>query len=106
MPARSRRLRTSVGPDMGFRDRFFTPGTAKAILSWRLLLGAVVGVGAGFLVNPIVGVVAGLAVYAGSVLVAMPKGAPTVRIDPFTLSEPWRQFVQQGQRSQRKLRDT
>ena len=25
---------------MGFRDRFWTPTTARAIVSWRLLLGA------------------------------------------------------------------
>ena len=36
-----------VAPDMAFRDRFFTPPTAKAILSWRILLGVAVGVGAG-----------------------------------------------------------
>ena len=40
---------------MGFRDRFFTPTTAKAILSWRILLGAVVGVAAGLLGVPVVG---------------------------------------------------
>mgnify|MGYP000864023731 CR=1 FL=1 len=91
---------------MAFRDRFFTPATAKAILSWRLLLGAVVGVAAGFLIHPVVGIVAGVGLYAASVLAAMPSGPPTVRIDPFTLSEPWRQFVQQGQRADRRLRDT
>lgn len=95
---------------MGFRDRFFTPATAKAILSWRLLLGAVVGVAVGFIVGGptgvIAGVVAGAAVYSGAVLAAMPRSTGSVRIDPFTLGEPWRQFVQQGQRAGRKLRDT
>jgi hypothetical protein len=95
---------------MGFRDRFFTPATAKAILSWRLLLGAVVGVGLGLLVGGaagvLAGVLAGVTVYGGSVLAAMPRTSDAVRIDPFTLSEPWRQFVQQGQRAGRKLRDT
>lgn len=95
---------------MGFRDRFFTPATAKAILSWRLLLGAVVGVAVGFVVGgpagAIAGVVAGAAVYGGAVLAAMPRSTGSVRIDPFTLGEPWRQFVQQGQRAGRKLRDT
>src|SRR3990170_284939 len=95
---------------MGFRDRFFTPATAKAILSWRLLLGAVVGVGLGLLIGGaagvIAGVVAGVAVYGGSVLAAMPRSTASVRIDPFTLSEPWRQLVQQSQRAGRKLRDT
>lgn len=91
---------------MGLRDRFFTPQTAKAILSWRLLLGAVVGVGVGWLAGPVLGVLAGVVVYAGSVLLAMPKPAQPMRIDPFTLGEPWRQFVQQGQRAGRRLRDT
>lgn len=91
---------------MGLRDRFFTPQTAKAILSWRLALGAVVGVALGFLAGPIVGVVAGVVVYAGSVFLAMPKPAEPARIDPFTLGEPWRQLVQQGQRAGRRLRDT
>jgi hypothetical protein len=99
---------------MGFRERFFTPATAKAILSWRLLLGALVGVGLGLLVGGpagavagvVAGVVAGAAVYGGSVLAAMPRPTAPARIDPFTLSEPWRQLVQQGERAGRKLRDT
>ena len=33
---------------MSFRDRFFTPATAKAILSWRILLGVGVAVGLAF----------------------------------------------------------
>lgn len=94
---------------MGFRDRFFTPRTAKAILSWRLLLGAAVGAGLGLLIGGgagiVAAVIAGLAVYGGAVLVAMPRPAALPRIDPFTLGEPWRQFVQQGQRAGRKLRD-
>ena len=91
---------------MGFRDRFFTPATAKAILSWRLLLGAVVGVAVGLLAGPVVGVVAGAAVYGGAVLAAIPRAPRAAAIDPFALSEPWRQLVQQGQRAGRKLRDT
>ena len=95
---------------MGFRERFFTPVTAKAILSWRLLLGAVVGVGLGFLIGGAAGVIAGVVLgvtaYGGSVLAAMPRSTASERIDPFTLSEPWRQFVQQSQRAGRKLRDT
>ena len=91
---------------MGFRDRFFTPKTAKAILSWRLVLGAAVGVALAFLAGPVVGAAAGVAVYAGSVLAAMPGTDRAPLIDPFALSEPWRQLVQQGQRAGRTLRDT
>lgn len=91
---------------MGFRDRFFTPKTAKALLSWRILLGAAVGVGAGLLgINPIVAALIGVGVYAASVLIAMPQPART-RIDPFAISEPWRRFVQSAQRSRQALRQT
>jgi hypothetical protein len=92
---------------MGFRDRFYTPHTAKAILSWRLVLGVgvgvllgAVGVGIGW------AVAAGVAVYAASVLAAMPKPPQQARIDPFVLSEPWRQLVQATQAAQRKLHAT
>ena len=92
---------------MAFRDRFFTPTTAKALLSWRILLG--VGVGgalavAGLPVAAAAGV--GLGVYALSVQQAMPRGTARPRIDPFVLSEPWRQLMQQAQGSSRKLRST
>lgn len=92
---------------MGFRDRFYTPTTAKALLSWRILLG--VGVGAtmalaGLPIGVAIGV--GVALYAASVGAAMPKGIPQANIDPFALSEPWRQIMQQAQGAGRKLRAT
>lgn len=90
-----------------FRDRFFTPRTAGAILSWRILVG--LGVGAAMAVAGLpIGVAVGIgaAVYAGAVLVAMPERPARASIDPFALSEPWRQFVQGAQRSRRQLRDT
>jgi hypothetical protein len=92
---------------MSFRDRFYTPKTARAILSWRILLGAAFGVVAGLLGVPWpAAIVAGIAVYAVSVLLALPRGSKTPAIDVFTLSEPWRQLMQSAQGSQRKLRDT
>ena len=92
---------------MGFRDRFFTPTTAKAILSWRILVGAVAGVAAALLGVPVVGAIAvGAAVYAGAVLLAVPKAPRRAQIDPFTIGEPWRHFVRDGQRSQRQLTET
>jgi len=92
---------------MSFRDRFYTPTTARAILSWRILLGAAFGVAAGVLGMPIpAAIVAGIAVYAVSVLLAIPRGSKTAAIDAFTLSEPWRQLMQSAQGSQRKLRET
>lgn len=92
---------------MAFRDRFWTPGTARAILSWRLLLGVAVGVAAGLLGLAVLGaVVLGLAVYAGAVLVAIPRGPKVSAIDPFTVSEPWRQMVKAAQRSRRRFLET
>ena len=92
---------------MAFRDRFFTPATAKAILSWRLLLGAAAGVGAALIGMPVLGAIGvGLAVFAASIALAMPKPPKQPAIDPFTVGEPWRQFVQTAQRSRRQLRDT
>ncbi len=67
---------------MNLRDRFFTPRTAKAILSWRILLG--IGVAVALAFTPI-GVPAaigiGVLVYVGSVAAAMPRGrgGPTHR---------------------------
>lgn len=92
---------------MGFRDRFFTPTTAQAILSWRILLGAGVGVVAGIAGLPIVAAAGiGLAGYAGAVATAVPRPRRRANVDPFTVSEPWRQFVQGGQRSRRQLTET
>jgi hypothetical protein len=92
---------------MAFRDRFWTPATARAILSWRILLGAAVGVAASLVGVPVVGaVIIGAAVYAGAVLLAMPRKTRTPAIDPFTVGEPWRRFVQAGQRSRRAFLDT
>lgn len=92
---------------MTFGDRFWTPATAKAILSWRILLGVGVGVAAGFLgLGPIGGVIVGVAAYAGTVLLAMPRHKAPPAVDPFTVSEPWRHFVQDGQRARRRLLET
>ena len=89
---------------MGFRDRFYTPATAKALLSWRLLFGAGVAVIAAVAGAPIIAaVIAGVAAYGGTVLAAMPAGPERANIDPFVLSEPWRQLMQQAQSSSRKL---
>lgn len=88
---------------MGFRDRFYTPQTAKAILSWRILLG--IGVTAGLIlvgIAPTFGITLGVVAYSASVAAAMPRDT-RVRIDPFTVQEPWRQFVQGAQRSAAKL---
>ena len=92
---------------MGFRDRFYTPTTARALLSWRIVLGVGVGAAIGLAGAPIgVAIGVGVALYAASVAVAMPKGAARVDIDPFALGEPWRQIMQQAKGSGPKLRST
>jgi hypothetical protein len=92
---------------MSLRDRFFTPATAKAILSWRLLVGAGAGVIVGLIGVPwAVAALVGVAAYAGFVATAMPKPPPVARVDPFALSEPWRQIMQGAQSAGRKLRAT
>jgi hypothetical protein len=53
-----------------------------------------------------VAAVAGVGVYAAAVAQAMPKAAKRPTIDPFVLSEPWRQLIQQAQGAGRKLRST
>ena len=90
---------------MALRDRFFTPQTAKAIMSWRMLVALGVGVAVGF-ANVGAGIGVGVALYAGLVGAAMPKGPKRPNIDPFVLSEPWRQIMQQAVGSGRKLRAT
>jgi hypothetical protein len=93
---------------MSIGDRVFTPQTARALLSWRIVLGAVIG-----LVAALLGMGAGaaaglgLAVYAATVVagITAPSGSRTV-IDPFALSEPWRRFVQHAQRARTALHDT
>jgi hypothetical protein len=93
---------------MSIGDRVFTPQTARALLSWRMVLGAVIGL-VGALLGMSAGAAAGLglAVYAATVVAGItgPSGSRTA-IDPFALSEPWRRFVQHAQRARAALHDT
>jgi len=90
---------------MTLRDRFYTPATAKAILSWRILLGLGVGVVVGAVGAPIwLAVVAGVATYAVSVALAMPRGSGGPRIDAFALGEPWRHYVHNARLAAGRMR--
>ncbi len=76
-------------------------------MSWRIAVGIGVGVAVGVAGLPIgaaIGVAVGL--YGALVLAAMPRGEKRPAIDPFVLSEPWRQLMQQAQGAGRKLRRT
>lgn len=91
---------------MAFKDRFYTPKTARAILGWPILVGVAVAAATTLLGwHPVLGIGFGLAVYASMVGVAMPR-TRTERIDPFTVQEPWRQFVQGAQRAAGRLQAT
>lgn len=92
---------------MGFRDRFYTPKTARAILSWRIVLGVGVGSALAVLGLPVgISIGLGAAAYVASVAIAMPRGHRRPSIDPFALSEPWRGLIKSAQGSARKLRTT
>lgn len=92
---------------MGFRDRFYTARTARAILSWRLAVGAAVGVALGVAgLGVAVAIGAGVGVYVALVAGAMPGSPEPPRLDPFTVGEPWRQFVQGAQRAAIRVHDT
>lgn len=79
-----------------FRDRLFTRRAARGILS---PVGIVAGLVAGALTVvaglPVwAGVVVGAVVWAGNALRMLPRRPRRARIDPFTVQEPWRRFVQ------------
>lgn len=82
---------------LSLRDRIYTPRVARAMTSAAGILaaggGAAVGILAGL--GPIGAVGLAVAGWAVRVGVAIGSGGPRGdRIDPFTLQEPWRGFVQ------------
>lgn len=82
-------------PGPSFRDRFFTPPVARAILSPLAIVlagaGMAVGVATGLPLVAAVGV--GAVAWAGRVLAAVPRGRPADQIDPYALADPWRSYV-------------
>lgn len=87
-----------------FRDRFFTPPVAKAIVSplGILLAGAGAAVGI-FLGGLPLGIGLGIAAWGGRVMAAVPRDARPDRIDPFTLGEPWKRDVQDALQAQNRF---
>ncbi|HKY67370.1 MAG TPA: hypothetical protein VJM49_13405, partial [Acidimicrobiales bacterium] len=79
-----------------FRDRVFTRRAARGILSpVGLGVGVVVAVGLVVAGLPVwAGALAGVAVWALNALRLLPRRPRRARIDPFTVQEPWRRFVQ------------
>ncbi len=90
---------------LSFRDRFFSKRTAEAMMSplGIVLFGAgtAVSVVAGLPIIAAAGV--GVLAWGGRVLFGMP-GAPTrERVEPETLSEPWRSYVTSAQDATRRF---
>ena len=81
---------------LSLRDRFFTPPVARAITSPTGILALGAGAGLGILTGGgvVAAVIGGLVAFAGRVGLAVPRAPKSERIDPFTLSEPWRRYVQ------------
>ncbi len=80
---------------LSLRDRFFTPPVARAVTSPLGILALGAGASIGILAGGgVVGAaVLGLLGWAGRVVAAIPRAPEAARIDPFTLSEPWRRYV-------------
>jgi len=89
------------------RDRFFTPPVARAITSPGGILLAGAGLAGGIVVGlPIIAAAGiGAVAWAARVAVAVPRGPRKERIDPFTLSEPWRGFVLEAQQARVQFTD-
>jgi hypothetical protein len=90
---------------LSFRDRFFTPRVARALMSPLGILLAGVGTAAGVVVGlpALAAVGVGAAAYAARVALAIPRGEVTDRIDPLALSVPWRDFVQSAVNSKHRF---
>lgn len=90
---------------LSFRDRFFTPPVARAMMSPSGILlagaGASVAILAGL--GPIGALVLAGVAWAGRVGYSVPRKAGDDRIDPFTLNEPWRRFVQTSLQAQSRF---
>lgn len=91
---------------ISLRDRFFTPPVARAITSPTGILALAAGAGFGILLGGgiVAAVVGGLVAYAARVGLAVPRARQEERIDPFALSEPWRQYVQDALQAHARFR--
>ena len=94
------------GPSL--RDRLLTRHGARALLSPVGLLGGVaVAVVLGVAGLPAwAAAVVGVATWGANAWRLLPRRVRPDRIDPFTLHDPWRRFVQSAQRSRNALHDT
>jgi hypothetical protein len=81
---------------LSFRDRFYSPKVARAVMSPLSILLLGVATAIGIVVGlPIIAAAAiGVGAYGARVGLAIPRNANQNRIDPFALKEPWRGYVQ------------
>lgn len=86
---------------LSFRDRFFTPPVANALVSPTGILLAGAGVAVGIVAGlPIAAAAAiGGVAWAAKVGLSIPRNPRADRIDPFALQDPWRSFVRDAQQS-------
>ncbi len=89
------------------RDRFFTPRVARAIVSplgiGLFVAGTVIGLLVGLPV--VLALVVGVGAWALRVVLAMGPARVASRIDPFTVNEPWRSFVQDAMSARGRFRE-
>jgi hypothetical protein len=92
---------------LSLRDRFFTPPVARALTSASGILALGAGAGLGILAGGgLLGAAAiGALGYAARVALAIPKSPDEARIDPFTLSEPWRHYVRDAMQAHNRLKE-
>ncbi|MEZ5217102.1 MAG: hypothetical protein R2715_11095 [Ilumatobacteraceae bacterium] len=87
-----------------FRDRFFTPKVARAMLSPSGMLVAggsaavVILAGGGLLALP-----AAALAWGARVLVAVPRNQRHAAIDAYALSEPWKQYMLGAEKTKRRF---
>ena len=90
---------------LSLRDRFFTPPVARAMTSPSGILALGAGISLGVLTGGglLAAVLGGIAAYGARVAAAIPRAPGEERIDPFTLSEPWRHYVQDALQAHRQF---
>ena len=81
---------------LSFRDRFYSPKVARAILSpfSILLFGAATAVAIVVGLPIIAAAAIGVSAYGARVGLAIPRNSNNNKIDPFALKDPWRGYVQ------------
>ena len=89
-----------------FRDRLFSRRAARALLSpLGILAGVAVAAVLVVVGLPVwAGLAVGAAVWAVNAVRLLPRAPRAARIDPFTVQEPWRRFVQDALQARSRFR--